>query len=268
MPSRNNAATLSLRIHKFFFSSLGLYFRTLHQAFPTVNNNVIWMGLNDKATERTWIWVNGDRASIGDVTLWQPGQPASGGHDEDCGSLYFSKSALRLFDEPCNRDLNALCEKRVWCSACPEFHKLINEKGFIFSLWNVQSLSLKEISNCFCCDFIYLKWVHIFDKNFCFQVFQEILVILVLFVKLCRDEKVMPSFCPKASFLPYFQNSTVDLIQSALVKLFRSAAFLPNQQVIIIFSSSRMTSSLKKWYAVTKTKFVQHQINFHTLNWF
>jgi len=51
-----------------------------------------WIGLIDKDSEENWRWVNGNRASTDDITLWIPGQPNSAGGNQDCGYGYFSRN--------------------------------------------------------------------------------------------------------------------------------------------------------------------------------
>jgi len=47
----------------------------------------VWIGLNDKKTEGTWAWVNGDPAPF---QTWNVGEPNNWSGREDCGILYVS----------------------------------------------------------------------------------------------------------------------------------------------------------------------------------
>ncbi len=66
-----------------------------------------WIGLNDHAIERTWVWVSGESG----YTYWAPGEPNSGGGvgpDEDCVIMGTSYTGMR--DVPCAEVTPYICE--------------------------------------------------------------------------------------------------------------------------------------------------------------
>nr|XP_022296221.1 low affinity immunoglobulin epsilon Fc receptor-like [Crassostrea virginica] len=50
------------------------------------NSGVYWIGLNDKRTEGTFVWLDGVLPSL--YTNWIPGEPNDHSGDEDCASAY------------------------------------------------------------------------------------------------------------------------------------------------------------------------------------
>jgi len=75
-----------------------------------------WIGLNDKISEGNWRWVNGNRASTDDVTLWQSGQPNNSGGNQDCGYGYFTINQSNQFlagDTQCTYRRRSICEKLI-----------------------------------------------------------------------------------------------------------------------------------------------------------
>jgi PKD repeat protein len=47
----------------------------------------LWIGLNDRAEEGTFVWVSGDKSSY---RHWSPGQPDNNDGVEDCGHMYMT----------------------------------------------------------------------------------------------------------------------------------------------------------------------------------
>ena len=81
-------------------------------------SDAYWIGLSDSASEGTWRWLNGNRANLGDGSLWFPGYPRTGslGNNNDCALAYFHSSfdgGLLAWDEQCGVNNLALCEKPV-----------------------------------------------------------------------------------------------------------------------------------------------------------
>jgi len=75
-----------------------------------------WIGLNDKDSEGHWRWVNGNRASTDDVTLWRSGQPNNSGGNQDCGYGYFTRNSrdqFRAGDDECFSRHKSICEKLI-----------------------------------------------------------------------------------------------------------------------------------------------------------
>ena len=88
-----------------------IYFRFLLQVL-SIRNMYVWIGLNDKATEGTWVWVNGERAIVPGAILWIADKPDSLGN-EDCGEIIANnRFAYGTNDAICSRSRIALCEKR------------------------------------------------------------------------------------------------------------------------------------------------------------
>ena len=90
--------------------------RKLIQNLP-IDNIDVWIGANDIASERNWVWVNGERASSSEL-IWQNGQPSHNHHggNEDCvlvagypGTFKFGTA----WDAPCSAVIHGLCEKQI-----------------------------------------------------------------------------------------------------------------------------------------------------------
>ncbi len=65
-----------------------------------------WMGMNDIASEGTWVWSDGTTVSY---TNWHSGEPNDGGGNEDCGQLNrFTDETWN--DEPCSSAFAYICE--------------------------------------------------------------------------------------------------------------------------------------------------------------
>ena len=80
--------------------------------------NYYWIGLSDSASEGTWRWLNGNRASLDDGSLWNPGRPVTGSdaNNIDCTAAdfhYRSVGGLLVWDDSCSNNRRALCEKPV-----------------------------------------------------------------------------------------------------------------------------------------------------------
>jgi len=79
-------------------------------------NNDYWIGLNDKETEGNMMWLNGNRASVDDVTLWWPGQPNNNAGNANCVLMRFTNNAAGQFlanDQPCSELYKSICEKLI-----------------------------------------------------------------------------------------------------------------------------------------------------------
>ncbi|KAL5011088.1 hypothetical protein ScPMuIL_013393 [Solemya velum] len=70
-----------------------------------VRNKFVWIGLNDRHNESTWVWLDDTKAIT--YTNWGPGEPNSHG-SENCGEI-----AQRGYwtDYPCKLPLQYICEK-------------------------------------------------------------------------------------------------------------------------------------------------------------
>jgi large repetitive protein len=68
-----------------------------------------WVGLNDRATEGTWEWSNGEAVSY---TNWAAGSPATGGggRNLDCGMIG-NGGAYTWKDHPCTASFAYVCEE-------------------------------------------------------------------------------------------------------------------------------------------------------------
>ena len=70
------------------------------------SNNKFWIGLNDLATEGTFVWSGG--APVG-YTNWQAGEPNNAGGGEDCAQINRFYPVDTWNDEPCNQALAYIC---------------------------------------------------------------------------------------------------------------------------------------------------------------
>ena len=72
----------------------------------------VWIGLNDKSREGTWVWVNGEKAVVPAAVLWTTGQPNDSGEGQDCGDIVpGNEYAYGTNDLACSTALVGLCEK-------------------------------------------------------------------------------------------------------------------------------------------------------------
>ena len=53
-----------------------------------VNHGNYWIGLNDRTTEGTFVWSDGNAVSFQN---WAPGEPNDHEHDEDCATAVYGK---------------------------------------------------------------------------------------------------------------------------------------------------------------------------------
>ncbi|XP_043988841.1 CD209 antigen-like protein C [Gambusia affinis] len=72
----------------------------------------VWIGLNDKQTEGTWVWVDGSSPAL---TFWVENQPDNGGKaygaaEEDCAHI---RTDDLWNDLPCSQTQNWICEKEI-----------------------------------------------------------------------------------------------------------------------------------------------------------
>ena len=67
-----------------------------------------WIGLSDRVTEGTFIWINGVPASF---TYWSPGQPDNYGQ-EDCVVIWGFDN-MTWSDQPCDLLMGYICESKI-----------------------------------------------------------------------------------------------------------------------------------------------------------
>jgi large repetitive protein len=67
-----------------------------------------WGGFNDRATEGTWVWSNGDAVAY---TNWAAGEPNDSGGNEDCMQFGRYYPAYTWNDEPCTSSFRSVCEE-------------------------------------------------------------------------------------------------------------------------------------------------------------
>ena len=85
------------------------YFRFLLQLF-SIRNMPVWIGLNDKAIEGRWVWINGERAVVPAAVMWQTGQPDNA--QEDCAEIIAdNRFSYGTNDATCSLNRVGLCEK-------------------------------------------------------------------------------------------------------------------------------------------------------------
>ena len=83
-------------------------FRSLKTIFPLFYGDY-WIGLNDKASEGTHMWLNGARESSAS-DLWADDQPSNWDGSQDCVEIDGNDVAN---DEGCAESQIAVCEKRI-----------------------------------------------------------------------------------------------------------------------------------------------------------
>ena len=80
----------------------------------SINQDYIWIGGNDVASEGTWIWVNGERASSSEL-IWDSGEP--GNRSSEDYLLMAANPSLsnvgRGHDGPINMQRLGLCERAI-----------------------------------------------------------------------------------------------------------------------------------------------------------
>ncbi len=67
-----------------------------------------WAGYNDRTTEGTWAWANGDAVAY---TNWAAGEPNDSGGNEDCMQFGRYYPAYTWNDEPCSSSFRYVCEE-------------------------------------------------------------------------------------------------------------------------------------------------------------
>ncbi|XP_056246252.1 CD209 antigen-like protein E isoform X2 [Seriola aureovittata] len=81
-----------------------------------------WIGLTDKASEGTWIWIDGTPLSL---QYWRETQPDNGGGhqslgEEDCGQIILGTNDLTNWNDlPCKNDVKWICEINDYIRKCP-----------------------------------------------------------------------------------------------------------------------------------------------------
>ena len=74
-----------------------------------------WIGANDIASERNWMWVNGERATYSALN-WKTGQGVLRDIYSNCvfvNGFRKSSSIGKAYDEPCGDLYKGLCEKEI-----------------------------------------------------------------------------------------------------------------------------------------------------------
>ncbi len=80
-----------------------LYQAIAQRGFPDT-----WVGLNDRADEGRWVWLDGEALVH---THWDRGEPNNGGGGEDCGLIMTRDGRQSEWDDrPCGRDQTYICE--------------------------------------------------------------------------------------------------------------------------------------------------------------
>lgn len=88
----------------------------LEQTFLTdfINGNaMVWIGLTDRDSEGTWMWIDGSPLS---KQYWRDGQPDNGLRhgEEDCAHIRGGDKDLRNWNDlPCGQTLRWFCQKMV-----------------------------------------------------------------------------------------------------------------------------------------------------------
>ena len=107
---------LTLIISKWYykiFQTILQFFRTLMRALEL--NAWYWVGLNDKAQEGNFVWLNGNHQPSNDNSIWWPNDPNN--YDgADCGAMTFvpgEDNCYRLVDSPCSHLHQGICEIRL-----------------------------------------------------------------------------------------------------------------------------------------------------------
>ena len=74
-----------------------------------------WIGANDIALERNWMWVNDERARRSELH-WDGNEGFFTNHDSDCvlvDGFPTSSNVGKAFDDPCGYSYKGLCEKEI-----------------------------------------------------------------------------------------------------------------------------------------------------------
>ncbi|KAF7652325.1 hypothetical protein LDENG_00098130 [Lucifuga dentata] len=81
-------------------------------AFLTGFTKAAWIGMTDRAQERTWKWVDGTTVSL-DSEEWATGQPDNAFGGEDCGEIRTMNNFLGWNDLNCRATIPWICEKTL-----------------------------------------------------------------------------------------------------------------------------------------------------------
>ena len=72
----------------------------------------LWIGLNDKYFENTFLWVNGVDLRKTNFTNWLKGEPANSFGNEDCVEVHGKFAPGKWNDNYCSSLRNYICEKK------------------------------------------------------------------------------------------------------------------------------------------------------------
>uniref|UniRef100_A0A7M5WWI0 Uncharacterized protein n=1 Tax=Clytia hemisphaerica TaxID=252671 RepID=A0A7M5WWI0_9CNID len=78
-------------------------------SFKSGDTRTSWIGLNDRAEEGKFEWVDGTRP-LQYAFKWLPGQPDNDNQDEDCVEMYVRQKQNLWNDVPCSTELPFVCQ--------------------------------------------------------------------------------------------------------------------------------------------------------------
>ena len=84
----------------------------VYQRLESDNFGETWIGLSDRASEGTFVWVDG--TSIDGYDHWDGGEPNDGGGGEDCAIIMREQRNRRTKwdDRPCPTRYDFVCESK------------------------------------------------------------------------------------------------------------------------------------------------------------
>ena len=77
-----------------------------------INEDFVWIGANDFASEGDWIWVNGEHANSSEL-IWNENQPDSFNGNQDCLGVIGTSPVGLAHDLTCSDLKSGLCEKEL-----------------------------------------------------------------------------------------------------------------------------------------------------------